>query len=343
MTEATVLSAEDVATVVADTDLKDYIEVVREGYRQRGNGAPAKPRQTLHPEDDPWGMLTSYMAILPETGTMGGYMYDVGFAAEDGWLTTSLWDAETGQFLSHLDGNPWNPQKTGATGALAVDELAREDAKSLAVIGSGTQARAQVLATALVRELDHIDVYSPTPESRETFAEDIATKTDVFTSAVESSQQAVSGADIIVTATSSKEPVFDGTNLDNGTHITAMGNYDPDGRELDSTTIQRASYFPDLRERVFQDAGSFLWAMENGDVSEDDIEAELGDVVAGKAEGRESDEQITIFDSGGTGIETVAAATMVYKEAIERGIGDSFSIVQSSRASDLVKQNDNKN
>lgn len=332
MTKAIYLTSDDVATLAQQPDVEDYVAVVRDGYRQRGEGAPAKPRTTLNPNDGPWGMLTSYMAILPDTGAMGGYMYDVGFAAEDGWLTTSLWDSESGEFLGHLDGNAWNPLKTGATGAVGIDALARRDADTLGIIGSGSQARGQLTAAATVRDLTEVRVFSPTRESREGFAAEMQEKLDCDVTAVESSTEAVSGVDIVITATTSKEPVLEGTDLDPGTHVTAMGQYDPEGRELDTVTIERAKYVPDLYERVFQDAGSFLYALEQDIVSEDHIYAELGDVVAGNVVGRESDDEITVFDSGGTGIETVAAAKMLYDMGVEQGMGTEISIISSSEA-----------
>ncbi len=338
MTEAVYLSDEDVAKVVRETTYSDYVDVVRKAYEQRGNGAPAEPRQMLNPQEGPWGMLTSYMAILPETGTMGGYMYDVGFGSEDGWLTTSLWDAESGEFLAHLDGNPWNPHKTGATGAVGVDSLAVPDASYLGVIGSGTQARAQVLATATVRNLEQVHVYSPNQKNREVFAADLDQELDADVRAVTSSSEAVSEMDIVITATSANKPVFNGNDLTPGTHITAMGNYSPDSRELDTTTLQQATYVPDLRERVFQDAGSFIYAFEKGSVSEEHIHAELGEIVSGDKTGRKTNEEITIFDSGGTGIETVAAATMVYEMALDRNLGTSISIVPSSKSKSLVEK-----
>lgn len=126
--------------------------------------------------------------------------------------------------------------------------------------------------------------------------------------------------------------MFDGDLLDPGTHVTAMGQYHPEKRELDETTIERATYVPDLRERATMDAGSFLAAVEAGVVDEDHIHAELGEVVAGVAAGREDREEITVFDSGGTGIETVAAAHMLYEKAHEEGLGTTIDFSPASES-----------
>ena len=328
MVDTLFLTSSDVAGLATPAE---YVERVADGYRQRGEGAPTEPRTALF-GDEPPGMLTSYSAILPEDGYMGGYTYSAGFGAGDAWFMTPLFDAESGEPLAVLDGASMNPFKTGATGAVGVDALARENAETVAVIGSGAQARGQLRATATVRDLAAVDVYSPTPEHRETFAAELTDTIGVDVTAVETSGAAVDGADIVITATTASEPVFDGDDLAAGTHVTAMGQYHPKKRELDATTIERSTYVPDLRERVMQDAGSFIHAVEAGVIDESHIHAELGDVVVGNAAGRTSDDEITVFDSGGTAIETVAAAGMLYERAREQGLGSTIEFAPASDA-----------
>lgn len=327
MADPICLTSSDINELVASTEISDYLNVVRDGYHQRGEGAPAKPRTRLHPNDGPWGMLTSYMAILPETGAMGGYMYDIGFESQDAWLSALLWDSTSGEFLAHLDGSKWNSYKTGATGAVGIDALARKSADTLGLLGSGTQARTQLLAAAEVRDLKTVRVYSPTPENRIAFAAEMDSIISADVIPAESSTESVTDSDIIVTATTAREPVFDGADLQPGTHITAVGQYHPTVRELDIETIKRAKYVPDLRERSFQDAGSFLHALEEEAITKEHIYAELGDIVAGKVTGRESDDEITVFDSGGTAIETVAVAHLLYEMAIKQDIGTPIDVL----------------
>ncbi|WP_276271467.1 ornithine cyclodeaminase family protein [Haloarcula litorea] len=331
-TDATALFlTSDEITALADHD--DYIAPVRDGYRQRGEGAPAEPRTTLFSEA-PAGMLTGYLAILPETGAMGGYTYAAGFEGRDAHFMLPLFDADSGEPLALLDGASLNPLKTGAAGAVGVDALAREDVEDLAVIGSGTQARGQVRATAAVRDFERVEVYSPTQDHRESFAAEMNEALDATVAAVASSAAAVEGADVVVTATNASEPVFDGDLLEPGTHVTAMGQYHPAKRELDPTTIARSKYVPDLRDRATTDAGSFIHALEEGVVDEDHVHAELGEVVAATAPGRENDDDITVFDSGGTAIETVAAGHMLYERATEEGVGEEIPFAPASRAMD---------
>lgn len=328
MTDVRYLPSNDVADLATPAD---YVDAVREGYRERGTGAPAKPRTTLHPTHTS-GMLTGYLAILPEMGYMGGYMYSAGFEAGDVWFVLPLFDADSGELLALIDGAAMNPYKTGAVGALGIDALAREDATTLGIIGSGSQAHGQLLAATTVRDFDQITVYSPTEAHRNDFATKMNEALDPPVEAVASADTVVEHSDVIITATTASEPVFAGDVLESGTHITAMGQYHPDRREIDATTVRSATYVPDLRERAFQDAGAFLQALSDGVIDEDHIHAELGEVVAGTRPGRTSDEEITVLDSGGTAIETVAAAGMLYERAVDAGRGTLVDLSPASAA-----------
>ncbi|MFB6070750.1 MAG: ornithine cyclodeaminase family protein [Halanaeroarchaeum sp.] len=328
MTDVLYLTSDDLTGLATP---REYVDAVWDAYRQRGEGAQAEPRTKLVNEE-PAGLLNTYVAVLPQTGVMGGYMYTAGFGERDAWFVTPLFDAATGELLAILDGASMNPFKTGATGAVGVDALAREDASRVGIVGSGAQARGQVRATAAVRDIDHVAVFSPTRSSREAFADEMAERLDATVEAVPDSESAVAGADVVITATNAEEPVFDGSNLDDGAHVTAMGQYDPAKRELDVETIRRSVYVPDLRERAFQDAGSFLHARDTGAVSDDHVHAELGEVVAGKAPGRTDPDQVTVFDSGGTAIETAAAGHLLYEKAIAEGLGRTIEFAPASEA-----------
>jgi len=328
MPDALFLSSEECAGLATPAE---YVDAVREGYRQRGAGAPARPRTRLT-ADDPPGMLTGYSAILPETGAMGGYMYSAGFRSADAHFVLPLFDSATGEPLAVFDGANMNPLKTGATGAVGIDALARESVTDLAVVGSGAQARGQLRAAATVREFETVRVYSPTREHREAFADRMDDAVAPAVRAVDSSAAAVANADVVVTATTASDAVFDGGDLADGAHVTCMGQYHPEKREVDGATVARSTYVPDLRDRVSRDAGAFLLAREEGLVDDDHIHAELGEVVAGEAAGRTSDDELTLFDSGGTAIETVAAAHMLYEKARDAGLGRKVEFAPASQA-----------
>jgi len=328
--ETLFLTSEEISGLASPAE---YVEAVREGYRQRGEGAPAEPRTRLDSETPP-GFLTGYFAILPETGAMGGYTYAAGFGAADAHFFLPLFDAESGEPLAVLDGASLNPLKTGAAGAVGVDALAREDATELAVIGSGSQARGQVRATATVREFDRVAVYSPTADHRRSFAAGMDDELDATVEAVDSSSGAVSGADVVITATTASDPVVDCDDIDDGTHLTVVGQYHPRKREVDADTVARATYVPDLRGRLDRDAGAYIHALDSGVIGADHAHAELGAVVAGEAPGRTTPGEVTLFDSGGTGIETVAAAHMLYETAVDAGLGEAIELAPASQAMD---------
>ena len=328
MTDVLFLESDELADLATPAE---YVEAVRAGYESHGNDGSAEPRTKLTSEDPP-GMCTGYLAVLPEVGAMGGYSYAAGFGDADAHFVLPLFEADSGRLVALLDGASMNPFKTGAAGAVAVDELARADATSCAVIGSGAQARGQLRATATVRAFDSVDVFSPTPENRRAFAEEFDARLSAEVSAVGSAAEALSGADIVITATRAEKPVFADADLPDGAHVTAMGQYDRDKRELPAETVARSTYVPDLRARAFQDAGSFLAAREAGLVDDESVHAELGEVVVGDRPGRTSRDEVTVFDSGGTGIETVAAAWMLYRRAEEQGLGRTVGFKPASEA-----------
>ncbi len=320
------LSSADIRGLATEAE---FVDAVTTAYREHGEGAPTHPRITLE-SDDPQGVLNSYMAILPETGVMGGYMYTAGFADADARFVTPVFDAESGAPLAVVDGSYVNTHKTGAAGAVGIDALARAEASTIGVIGSGAQARGQLRAAVTVRDIEQIQVFSPTPAHRERFASEMTETLGVDVNPVPDSATAVGGADIVVTATNASESVVDNEDIEDGTHINAIGQYDPEKRELDAETVRRGVYVPDLRDRALQDAGSFLQARTAGIVNDDHIHAELGEVVADTAPGRTDSEQVTIFDSGGTALETLSAAALLYRRAVEEGKGTEITLASAS-------------
>lgn len=327
MTDVLFLTNDDVRGLATPAE---YVDAVTEAYRQRGTGAPAEPRTKLTIPEKPDAKFTGYFAMLPESGVMGGYVYSARFSPIGANHVATVFDFETGELLALIEGSYMNPFKTGAAGATGVDALSRPEASTLGVIGSGTQALGQVASIATVRDLEAVRVYSPTPENRARFAAKVTDDLDIEASAVDTSAHAIEGADIVVTATKADSPVFEGDRLSDGTHLNVIGQYWPDKREVDATTVSRAKYVPDLRDRAFQDAGAFLLALEEKAISDDHVYAELGEVVAGAVPGREDPDEITLFDSGGTGIETVAGAHLLYRKARDLEVGTSLEFTPTS-------------
>ncbi len=222
-----------------------------------------------------------------------------------------LHSGETGELLAVINASAITAIRTAAVSAVATKLLARENASRLAVIGSGVQARSHIKAIPLVREIREIRVFSRNRAQAESLGVQLS----------ESVEEAVRDADIIVTATSSKEPVLRSKWIAPGTHINAVGSSVSTSRELDSATVAASSLFVDRRESTINEAGDYLFALREGAITEDHIRAEIGDIVIGKAKGRNSPEEITLFKSLGLAIEDLASAAFLYDKAKRAGAG----------------------
>lgn len=310
-------------------DLKDlatpaeFVDAVHDGYAYRGDGDPATSPARVGTDES---VITSYTASFPEWNVMGGYMYAVG---DDVWYTTPLFAVDTGELKAILDGAVWNPAKTGAVAGVGTEYLAAEDADSVGVVGSAQIARSSLEAVTAVRDVETVEVFSPTESSRAEFAESVRADLGIDAQAVASSAEAVSDVDILIVATDAPSPVIDGEHVSPGTHINAMGAAHPK-REIDVETFRKVDkYVPDIKSRVFghsvqerqRSARGFLEAFDANAVSENTLHGELGQLAAGRLPGRTDEDEITLVDSVGTAIETVSAAHMLYERAVEQGLG----------------------
>lgn len=230
---------------------------------------------------------------------------------------------ETGEPIALLEGSTLTAIRTGAGSGAATDVLARPGAARAAIIGSGVQARTQLEAMCAVRPIHSVRAYSPTPDHRHLFAnqmKDIAgMPADI--QAADSAEAAVEAADIICTATTSQTPVFDGQALTNGAHINAVGSFQPQMEELDLTTIRRSLIVVDSRQAALQEAGELIGPLERGQIGPDKIHAEIGEILNGEAEGRTSADQITLFKSVGIAVQDAAAAALAIANAEQADLG----------------------
>lgn len=232
----------------------------------------------------------------------------------------ALFDTRNGRPLAILEASEITAIRTAAASGLATRLLAREDASELAILGSGTQARTHLEAMAAVRSLTKVRVFSPHREHREDFAAR-ARRRDLPVAAVDSAEEAVRGADLICTTTTSADPVVHSDWIQPGAHINAAGSSVANARELDTESVVRARLFVDCRESTLNEAGDFLIPKKEGAVVDDHIQGELGEILVGKIPGRQSEDEITLFKSLGVAVEDLVAATYVYNEAKSRGVG----------------------
>jgi len=237
-----------------------------------------------------------------------------------------LIDNETGQVCAAMDGTYLTKVRTGALAGAATDILARKDSQIYALIGTGGQAETHLEAVLTVRNIKEVRVYSRKKERVEEFVrkmrEKYSERFNVDIIAANSSDEAVDGADIVTCVTTSKEPVFNGKLLKKGVHINGMGSYTPDMQELDEYAVLNSDkIYVDTLNGVLNESGDFIIPMKENKLSEEDITGELGEVIIGKVPGRESDDEITLFKSVGSGVFDLVTARRIYEKAIEMGIG----------------------
>ena len=229
--------------------------------------------------------------------------------------TVTLFDGSTGEPRAILDASAVTEVRTAAVSAVATRVLAREDARVLAILGAGVQGRSHLRALVPVREFEEVRVYAPSREHAQAVADGRAT-------VASSAEEAVRGADVVVTATSSSHPVISRAWLAPGAHVNAVGASVPSARELDLETVVDGALFCDSRESLRNEAGEFRLALEQGAISgEDHVRAELGEVLAGMAPGRTGPDELTVFRSLGLAVEDLAAAVRAVARARELGIG----------------------
>jgi ornithine cyclodeaminase len=228
--------------------------------------------------------------------------------------TVTLFDGETGVPTAVLDASAVTEIRTAAVTAVATRTLARPDASVLAILGAGVQARSHLAALGWLEE---VRIYAPNAEHARALAD-----SDGRATAVASAQEAVRGADVIVTATSSRDPVLSHDWLSEGVHVNAVGASMPTVRELEPETVAASALFCDSRESLRNEAGEFQLALSQGTIpGEEHVRAELGEVLAGLKPGRQDEGELTLFRSLGLAIEDIAAAQLAVARALQAGLG----------------------
>jgi ornithine cyclodeaminase/alanine dehydrogenase-like protein (mu-crystallin family) len=311
--------------------MADCIQVMEQAFRALTGGETLQPLRQVTWLPDKSGLLALMPAYLGGIQAMGLKAISVfpgnhatSFDSHQGVVL--LFETRNGQLLAILDATAITAIRTAAVSALATRLLARPDAAELAILGSGTQARTHLEAMRLVRPIRRVRVWSRNPEHAARFARQAAQRHGLPVEAVPSAQAAVDGADVICTTTSSTEPVLFGEWLAPGCHLNAVGSSTPNARELDTPAVARARLYVDRRESALNEAGELLIAMKDGAVGADHIQGELGDLLVGKAPGRQSDEEITLFKSLGLAVEDLAAAHFIYQKALQQNVGTRLAL-----------------
>ncbi len=233
----------------------------------------------------------------------------------------SLFDAMTGELLAYIEADKLGQMRTGAASGVATKYLARADARSVGIYGTGWQAMSQLAAVCAVRQIEEVKVYSRKQENRERFCQQMAAELGIANINPVEQPEAAADADIIITITSSRDPVVAGEWLKPGAHINAAGGNSVLRREVDDNAIKLAGFIAvDSLDQAKLESGEFVTAVEKGLLTWERVN-ELRHVVAGEMRGRTNQEQITLFKSLGIAIEDVAAAAVVYQKAKEQKAG----------------------
>ena len=323
------------ALLLTEADVKSLLnmplalECVQHSFERLANGsALLHARQRLHL---PSKSYLHYMAAADGTsGYMGLKIYT---SSRDGLrFLITLFGAESGDLLALLEADFIGQMRTGAASGIATRLLAREDAQTAGMVGTGLQARTQLQAIAQVRRMTEVRAFSRSAEKREKFAKEMTELLKIPVSAVESAEAAVRHADIVVTSTTSTSPVIEGAWLKPGAHINAIGANFPQKRELDSQAVERCNVIVvDSREQSKMEAGDLIHVFREDAARWSDVR-ELADIVSGKLSGRTRAHEITLFKSNGIAIEDIVVAGRIFEMARERRIGKDISMWQNAES-----------
>jgi ornithine cyclodeaminase/alanine dehydrogenase-like protein (mu-crystallin family) len=322
VSELLVIGRDDVKRLLP---MQECIELMASVLADLARGNVWQPlRFVVRPPEEP-----SLMGLMPAHRSEPGASYGLkvvcifpsnaarGLDLHQGGVL--LFDGETGELRALVDASAVTATRTAAVSGVATRLLAREDARELAILGSGVQARSHLEAMAAVRPFEHCRVWSRTPEHAAAFA--AQARVPFPLDVVESAEDAVRGADVVVTATSAPEPIVRRDWLGPGAHVNAVGSSIPTARELDADTVAAAALFADARESMVNEGGDYLFAVREAGVGPEHIRAELGEVLIGSGDGRRSDDELTVFKSLGLAAEDLAAAEHVYTRATAEGAG----------------------
>jgi alanine dehydrogenase len=318
------------ADVRAVLTMDDLIETMASALKRFSTGLVVQPVRTIIPMGGDHAFFGTMPAFARDPPALGAKLVTVfGANAARGLpthlATIVLLDPETGALVGVLDGRYITESRTAAVSALSSRLLARKTASTLAIIGSGVQARSHLEALARVHRLRHVAVWSPNAERRQKFAHDATMGAGCPVKAVDHAGEAVVGADLVVLVTSSPTPVIEDGWVKPGAHVMSVGACRPTQREIDPALTMRARLFVDSRAAALVESGDVVMGIGEGRFGPEHIAGEIGELVNG-APGRVSDTEVTIFKSLGLAVEDVTAADLAYRRAVERGIGRELTL-----------------
>lgn len=323
-----VLSETQVASLV---DIDELIAALEQAHVQYSTGKAVMPVRLVVPLPQIQGRITSMPGFLSDDRALG--MKVVTYFQENPKQNQPailgsilLFSSETGRLIAVMDGSYITAIRTACASAMATKALANPETPVLGILGAGVQARSHIQALSRVRKIARIKIYSPSGKSGAAIQKEFEAKTGIKIAVVPSPEEALRDADLVVTASTAKTPIVNAAALKPGVHINAVGSHRPDMREIDGDTVKRAKVVVDSREAIMAECGDILLAIQEKSIDSDHIHGEIGEVLAGSKAGRESAAEMTLYKSVGIAIQDVAAANLVYRKALERGIGTTVDI-----------------
>ena len=321
------LSREDIKKVFT---MKDAIEADKKAFQLVLEGKCDAPLRTNIQAPKHEGCFLFMPAYVEEMDTASLKIINIFPHNIDNGIPSSpaqvlLIDGKTGIVIAVLDGTYVTQLRTGAASGAAFDVLARKDARIGALIGTGGQAATQLEAMLAARDIKEVRVfdlnYDRTKEFADRMQEELASYGAKIVAA-KTSDEAVEGADLLITVTPSSKPVFDASKVKEGATISCVGAYQPHMQEMDPAILTRASkiYF-DSKEAVLSESGDILIPLEQGTITEEDFTGDLGNVIKGDLVGRENEEEIIVFETVGVATQDLVAARTIYDKAVEAGVG----------------------
>ena len=320
---ALLLSEKDVRVVLGMDDLISAMETALDQFSAGGVRQPLRNIVEVGDHHAFYGVMPAFMAQPAALGTKLVSVYHTNAARglPSHLATIVLHDPETGALLAILDGRYITEARTAAVSAASAKHLARTDARVLAVLGSGVQARSHIEALTRVRTFSEIRVWGRHEGRVRALLQSVPAHVRGTLVAAPSAEAAADGADVIALVTASRDPVLTRAAVRSGAHICAVGACRPDQREMDTALVREARVFVDSRTGALAEAGDLVIPIKEGAIDASHIAAELGDVFGGRVPGRRTEDEITIFKSLGMAVEDVAAARLAFERATERGLG----------------------
>ena len=308
------LTEQDVTSLLT---MPDTLASVETAFKAQATGdATNEPRRRVRVNN---AILMTMSGAIASLNVFGLKAYSV--ARGKARFHVSLYDTTTGELLAFIEADKLGQMRTGAASGIATKYLARDDAKTVGIYGTGWQAQSQLAAVCAVRNIESVKVFSRSEEKRNSFSATMSQELGITNITPVAEPEAAAAADILITITSSREPVLKGAWIQAGTHINAAGGNSILRSEVDDETIKRANFIAvDSKEQARLEAGELVFPIEKGLLNWERVQ-EVCHVVNGEVQGRKNATDITLFKSLGLAIEDVATAALLYQKAIVQKIG----------------------